>query len=248
MSFADLLIAATAVLAATTLGGLAILLFKCPSQRARTILLSFAAGMMALSAAQMAYSAHQTAGNYVLLAGFALGTFTLLVLEKFLPHLHLVLRKTHLEPSKQKVALIVGTITIHNIPEGFAVASAFAAGGPLGWLVASSIAAQDVPEGFLVSAPLACYGVSVWRSIKFALLSGLVEFAAAVGGYLFLASASWLAPWALAFSAGAMAYVILVELLPDAFQKGFERTAATAFVSGAAAALVIELLLAVPVP
>jgi len=245
MSFVELLIAATAVLAATTLGGLAILLFKCPSQRTRTILLSFAAGMMALSAAQMAYSTHQTAGNYVLLAGLALGTVTFLLLEKFLPHLHLALRKTSLEPSKKKVALIAGTITIHNVPEGLAVASAFVGGGPLGWLVASSIAAQDIPEGFLVSAPLACYGVSAWRSIKFALLSGLVEFAAAVGGYVFLASVNWLTPWALAFSAGAMAYVILVELLPDAFQKGFERTAATAFVSGAAAALAIELLLAV---
>ncbi|MEW6721740.1 MAG: ZIP family metal transporter, partial [Candidatus Micrarchaeota archaeon] len=120
----------------------------------------------------------------------------------------------------------------------------FASSVPMGWFVTGAIAVQDIPEGALVSAPLACYGVGKWKSFFFGLLSGIVEAAAAFCGWFFLSAFSGFVPVALSFSAGAMVYVILVELLPDAMEGGMERLAAAGLVAGAATAAGIALLLA----
>lgn len=240
LAFDQLFFAAILVLFSTGAGALALVLIKCPGPKLYSTLIAFSAGMMAFSSAQMAFSAHQIAGNAVLLLGLGVGVFALFALEKLLPHIHLLLRKRKMESAKKKAALIAGTITIHNVPEGLAIASAFAGGPALGWLVASSIAVQDIPEGFLAGAPLACYGLKAKRAFTFAFFSGFVEFVAAIVGYLFLSFAASLTPLALAFSAGAMAYVVMVELLPDAFQPGLERTAALSLIGGIAIAFVIE--------
>lgn len=149
------------------------------------------------------------------------------------------MRKTSISDSKKKAALIAGTITIHNLPEGFAIASSFAQSNPLGWLVTSTIAIQDVPEGTLVSAPLACYGIDCVRSFKFGVLSGLIEGVAAIFGYIFLSLVKEVIPSALGFAAGAMSYVILAELLPDAF-KGRSWKVALSFILGVVAAIGIS--------
>ncbi|OIO22903.1 hypothetical protein AUJ65_04885 [Candidatus Micrarchaeota archaeon CG1_02_51_15] len=92
----------------------------------------------------------------------------LLIVEKFLPCLHLAVRKTSLYPSKQKVALIAGTITIHDVPEGPAIASAFAADGPLGWLVAASrVSSCDLKTTLKLSAiVLITYCEAKWLGRK----------------------------------------------------------------------------------
>jgi ZIP family zinc transporter len=154
----------------------------------------------------------------------------------------MAINKTTISHSKKKVALLVGSICIHNIPEGFAVASAFAHSVGLGWLVTLSIAAQDAPEGLLVSTPLTCYGVECKRSIYLGILSGVIEGAFAILGYLFLDMLPNLTPVTLGFSSGAMLYVTLVELLPDAF-KNNPRNAALSFVFGMLIALGIAAFL-----
>ena len=232
MAFQELLLAALAAALATSLGALGVLLFRKISGTTYTALLAFSAGLMAFTAVEM-FSEARAAGDILAFGGVVLGVAAILLLEKLIPHIHLWVRRKHITPEKKKVALVVGTVTLHNIPEGFAIASAFAGSTPLGWLVTAVISLQDIPEGFLISAPLACYGMDGKRCIKYGILSGVVEFAAAVLGFLFLSVIIAATPIALAFSAGAMLFVVFVELLPDAFRKGMEYVTALSFFFGA---------------
>ena len=143
---------------------------------------------------------------------------------------------------KRKAALLAGTIILHNIPEGFAIAAAFAASSSLGWLVATSIAMQDIPEGLIVAVPLACYGLSRYRSFLWGVFSGLVELIAALAGFFVLHSVSAAMPYALGFSSGAMLYVVVFELLPDALQSEQRSLVASSFLLGAAIAYALSML------
>lgn len=241
---ADLLLGAFLALAATCLGAAAVFAFRKLDCRLSVLAMSFCAGVMAYSSAEMILQSVAQAGTFQTLAGVAAGVGAFFVLEKLLPHAHLLLRKRGLEGGKKKAALMAGTVTLHNVPEGFAIASAFAASPSLGWLVAGSIALQDVPEGAVVSVPVACYGVNARRSFGMGVLSGVVEFFAAVVGFVFLNAVSPLIPFALAFSGGAMAHVALFELFSDAWKKDAAGSAAAA-AAGIAVAWGLALLLAV---
>ncbi|MFH0836394.1 MAG: ZIP family metal transporter [Candidatus Micrarchaeota archaeon] len=244
MDFASLFLGASAAMLATSLGAAAILLFKSINKRTFSALLAFSAGVMAYSIFEMIGEA-RLAGDSVVIAGALTGVAVLFACEKIVPHVHLLLKKTNITQAKKKAALLAGTISLHNIPEGLAIASAFAGSTPLGWIVTASIALQDAPEGFLVSAPLAGYGVNTNRAFSLGILSGVIEFAAAIAGFFLLSSIIWAIPFALSFSAGAMAFVILAELLPDAINGGFKRVAAVSFVLGTATAFGLASLLGV---
>jgi ZIP family zinc transporter len=245
MAFTDLALGALAVLLATSAGSFAVLFLKGIGRRGSSSMLSFAAGIMAYSAVEMLGQSHNSAGDAVMLAGFLIGLMVIMACERIIPHIHHHIRKKELADEKKKAVLIAGTITLHNLPEGFAIATAFAASNPLGWFVTSSIALQDVPEGALVSAPLNIYGMSNRWSVAFGVLSGVAEAGAAVLGFIFLSYFASLVPFALAFSAGAMIYVVFVELMPDAVEGGMERNAALFFVAGAAIAFVMASMLSV---
>ncbi len=245
MAVPDYALGALALLLATSAGAMAGFFFGCIDRLKYSAMLSFAAGAMAFSAVEMLLQTHGLAGDVTVASGFAVGFLFLMTAEKLLPHAHMHITKKEMTKSGKKAALIAGAISLHNIPEGFAVATAFAASGPLGWFVTTAIALQDVPEGALVSTPLACYGLEKRRSVLFGVLSGAVEAAAAVLGYLFLSSFSFLVPTALAFSAGAMTYVIFVEILPDALSGRMERVVAVAFAAGAAVTFALASMFAV---
>jgi len=164
--------------------------------------------------------------------GLLVGIFVFMIIEQILPHAHILIRKRVLHHSKKKAVLLAGTMTLHNVPEGFAIASAFAASPGLGWLVTTSISIQDIPEGFVASAPLACCGVSHKQSIFWGVFSGFAEFIAAIFGYLFLSALGTLVPFALSFSAGAMSYVVVFELLPDALRGPMRNVSAISFLFG----------------
>lgn len=236
MGFSDLLFGAAAVLLATSAGAAAILGFRRLGKAAYSAMLAFCAGVMAFSSMEMLGQSHASSGDAVVVAGVLLGLLALFLSDRLLPHAHAKIRGREITASKKKAALLAGAITLHNVPEGFAIASAFAGSVPLGWLVTVSMALQDIPEGFMISAPLSCYGVDRRRSIGFGILSGVVEALAAIAGYIFLSSFTQVIPLGLAFSAGAMSYVIFAELLPDSFSGGMQRVAALSFAAGAAAA------------
>jgi len=244
MAFFDVLLGATAVFLATFFGSALIYAFKKIGRTGYAVLLSFSAGVMAFSAMEMIGQSHPYVSDAVIAVGVLSGLLALYASDRILPHVHARIRGHEISASKKKAAMIAGAITMHNVPEGLAIASAFAGSVPLGWLVTLSMAIQDIPEGFMISAPLACYGVEKRRCLNFGLLSAAVEAGAAIIGYIFLSIFTPLVPFGLAFAAGAMLYVIFAELLPDAFGERQERIAALSFAAGAAVAFGIASALA----
>ena len=245
MAFIDLAFGALCVFIATSIGSLLTLAIKKIEGKRYSAMLAFSAGVMIYSSVEMLNQSHQQSGDMILLLGFAAGVAVLMASEKLLPHIHWHIRKKNMANGKKKAVLIAGSIAIHNIPEGLSIATAFASSTPLGWFVTTSIALQDIPEGALVSAPLSAYGISRRSATLFGIFSGFIESASAVICYLFLGVFVNLIPGSLAFSSGAMAYVVFVELLPDAMENGMERLAAVAFLVGAAVAFLIASVLAI---
>lgn len=232
MELNSIILAAFVAMVATSFGSLVVILLKSRCVLNYAPLLAFSAGVMAFSAMEMLHESYNSSGEIASIIGVVVGVVTILIAEKSIPHIHRWLKKKEINESKKKAALIAGSIGIHNVPEGFAIASAFAGSGQLGWLVATSISLQDIPEGFMVTAPLSCYGVKSNKALFYGILSGVIEFISAIIGYVFLSMVSWITPFALAFSAGAMGYVVLVELLPDALSEGKEHITALAFLIG----------------
>jgi ZIP family zinc transporter len=228
---------------ATIVGAAAVFAFKRIPPSVLPIVIAYSAGMMAMAALEMLSESHALVGHQLGLAGLVGGMVVLFVLEKSLPHLHLMLHGDEIPSAKRKAAFLAGTITLHNIPEGFAIAAAFADSSSLGWLVSISIALQDIPEGMIVSMPAACYGMEQKRSFLWGALSGVAEFVAAVAGFFFLSALSKTTPFALGFSSGAMLYVVLFELLPDVLRSEVPRKGALAFIVGVAVAYLLSAII-----
>lgn len=234
MDSVGLILGSSVAMMATILGAAVVFATKRVPQSILPLIIAYSAGMMALSALEMVNEAHALFGHKSALISMLTGMAVLGVLAKMLPHAHLILRRSEMPQAMRKVTLLAGAITLHNIPEGFAIASAFSDSASLGWLVALSIAVQDFPEGLIVSMPAVCYGTTTRRSFIWGAFSGVVEFAAAIAGFFFLSTLAGATPFALGFSAGAMFYVVLFELLPDVIHGDSRQKAAVAFIAGVA--------------
>ena len=163
--------------------------------------------------------------------GFLAGGIFLRGLDAVLPHLHIGAPISEAEgvPTKwNKTTLLVLAITLHNIPEGLAVGVAFGAvvSGSGSATLAGAIALaigigiQNFPEGTAVSMPLRREGMSKGRSFWYGQLSGMVEPVAGVCGALFVIIAKPVLPYALAFAAGAMIFVVVEEVIPESQRGG----------------------------
>jgi ZIP family zinc transporter len=160
-------------------------------------------------------------------AGFLAGGFFIWVIDRLLPHLHPGLPRESAEGIStgwRRSVLLVLAITIHNIPEGLAVGVAFGAlavdlpSASLAgaWALALGIGLQNFPEGAAVSIPLRREGLTRLKSFWYGQLSGMVEPVAGVAGAFAVVLAKPVLPYALAFAAGAMIYVVVEELIPEA--------------------------------
>jgi ZIP family zinc transporter len=158
--------------------------------------------------------------------GFLMGGFFLWIIDKILPHLHLGFPMEEAEGIKtswHRSVLLVLAITLHNIPEGLAVGVAFgalasdlpAASMAGAVALALGIGIQNFPEGTAVSVPLRREGFSRLKSFWYGQLSGVVEPIAGVLGALAVILIKPILPYALAFAAGAMIYVVVEELIPE---------------------------------
>jgi len=158
--------------------------------------------------------------------GFLAGGAFLWIVDKLLPHLHLGFPREEAEGIKtswHRSILLVLAITLHNIPEGLAVGVAFGALSynlPTASLagavaLAIGIGIQNFPEGTAVSIPLRREGLSRMKSFWYGQLSGIVEPIAGVTGAAAVMLLRPLLPYALAFAAGAMIYVVVEELIPE---------------------------------
>lgn len=175
--------------------------------------------------------------------GFGAGALFLFFLDKFVPHLHINFKKEEkegVETNWHKTTLLVLAITIHNIPEGLAVGVAFGAfatgveGAELGAAIALAIGIglQNFPEGIAVSMPLRRQGVSPFRSFWYGQLSAIVEPIAGVIGAVAVIYAQPILPYALAFAAGAMIYVVIEEVVPETQRDRYTDIATLGFIGG----------------
>jgi len=222
----------------TALGAACVFLTKEVNRRLLDGMLGFASGVMIAAsywsllapAIEMSQDLSVPAW-FPAVCGFLLGGVFLFAVDKLLPHLHMGNDITEAEGPKtswQRSVLLITAITLHNIPEGLAVGVAFgaAAAGVEGAGVSSAVALalgigiQNFPEGLAVSAPLRREGWKVGKSFMYGQFSGMVEPIAGVIGAAATLLMRPLLPYALAFAAGAMIYVVAEGLIPESKSEG----------------------------
>jgi len=217
----------------TALGAALVFFFKTINRRTLDAMLGFAAGVMIAASywSLLAPAIEMAEGSGLpawvpATSGFLLGGAFLWVIDKLLPHLHPGFPKEEAEgvsTSWRRSILLVLAITIHNIPEGLAVGVAFGAlaadlpSASLGGAIALAIGIgiQNFPEGTAVSVPLRREGLSRGKCFWYGQLSGIVEPIAGVLGAALVIVMQPVLPYALAFAAGAMIYVVVEELIPE---------------------------------
>lgn len=218
----------------TTLGAAAVFLFRGRSSAlAQRVFLGFAAGVMIaasvwsllIPAIERAEDAGQI-GWLPAAGGFVIGVAFLMGLHQIIPHLHPGEKHPEGLPSRwERPTLLFTAVTLHNIPEGMSVGLLFAMaglnGGDPGMLgmavaLALGIGIQNVPEGAAVSLPMLQEGMSAPKAFAMGALSGLAEPVFGVLVVLGVTALTPWMPWLLAFSAGAMMYVVVEELIPEA--------------------------------
>lgn len=217
----------------TALGAALVFFFKTINRKVLDGMLGFAAGVMiAASYWSLLAPAIEMAEGSSLPAwipattGFLLGGLFLYIADKIIPHLHLGFPMDEAEGPKtswHRSILLVLAITLHNIPEGLAVGVAFGAlasdlpSATLAGAIALAlgIGIQNFPEGAAVSVPLRREGFSRLKSFAYGQASGIVEPIAGVLGAASVIFIKPILPYALAFAAGAMIYVVVEELIPE---------------------------------
>jgi ZIP family zinc transporter len=187
--------------------------------------------------------------------GFFLGALFLYFLDKKIPHLHLFEKVEKAEGPKtnlKKTELLVLAIGLHNIPEGLAVGVTFGAlaqGMDVGVGMAGAIALaigmgiQNAPEGFAVSMPLRRQGLSKWKSWQWGQLSAIVEPIFAVIGAAIVMTVLPILPYALAFAAGAMIFIVVEEVIPESQRGGNTDLATMGLIVGFIVMMILDVSL-----
>ncbi|NCT19194.1 MAG: ZIP family metal transporter [Flavobacteriia bacterium] len=183
--------------------------------------------------------------------GFFLGALFIFGLDKILPHLHINFKESEKEGIKtpwHKTTLLTLAITLHNIPEGLAIGVLFGGvaagfdGATIGGAVALAlgIGLQNFPEGIAVAMPLRRAGMSKRKSFMYGQASALVEPIAAVLGAWAVLTFQPILPYALAFAAGAMIFVVVEEVIPETQQDKHTDIATMGFIGGFIIMMVLD--------
>lgn len=245
----------------TALGASVVFLTRTASQRFLDGMMGFAAGVMiaasfwSLLAPSIAMAEEIGSIPWVPAAiGFAAGWIFLWVLDRGIPHLHIGFPIEKAEGPKSsfhRTTLLVLAITLHNIPEGLAIGVAFgalAAGMPTAALAGAvaltlGIGIQNFPEGLAISMPLRRDGMEPLKSFWYGQLSAVVEPIAAVAGAVVVILVRPLLPYALAFAAGAMVFVVVEEVIPESQLNGNEGQATAGFLAGFLLMMILDVAL-----
>jgi len=227
--------------------------------RLQKTLLGFASGVMVAASVWSllipAMEMEESKGAWAVLpaaVGFLLGMGFLLLLDELTPHLHLGSNTPEgLRSHLSRTTMLALAVTIHNLPEGMAVGVVFAGaeGGVANLSLASAlavsigIAIQNIPEGAIISMPMRAAGNSKWRSFLIGSLSGAVE---PIGGLAVVLLASLMTPalpYLLAFAAGAMFYVVVEELIPEASEGKHSNLSTIGFAIGFVLMMVLDVVM-----
>ena len=228
-------------------------------ERVQKTLLGFASGVMVAASVWSllipAMEMEEAKGAWSVLpaaVGFLLGILFLLALDELTPHLHLGTDKPEGPRLRlSRTAMLALAVTIHNLPEGMAVGVVFAgAEQGIGSIslasavaVSLGIAIQNVPEGAIISMPMRVEGNSRWRSFLIGSLSGAVEPVGALAVVLLASLLTPVLPYMLAFAAGAMFYVVVEELIPEASAGRHTNLSTIGFAVGFVLMMVLDVVL-----
>ncbi|HAP50995.1 MAG TPA: ZIP zinc transporter [Porphyromonadaceae bacterium] len=244
----------------TMLGSAFVFLMKgAMPDRVQKSLLGFASGVMVAASVWSllipAMEMEAGRGAWSVLpaaAGFLAGIAFLLLIDDVTPHLHL--GSEHPEGPRSKLSrtsMLALAVTIHNLPEGMAVGvvHAGAAQGSAGITLASAVAVsvgiaiQNIPEGAIISMPMRAAGNTCWRSFVIGSLSGAVEPVGGLAVVLLASVLTPLLPYLLAFAAGAMFYVVVEELIPEASTGRHTNLSTIGFAVGFVLMMVLDVVM-----
>ena len=223
--------------------------------RLQKTLLGFASGVMvAASVWSLLLPSIEMAQSSIVPAavGFMAGIAFLLLIDELTPHLHVGAAKAEGPKSRlSRTAMLALAVTIHNLPEGMAVGVVFAGAdsGVTNISLASAIAVslgiaiQNVPEGAIISMPMRAAGNSRWRSFLIGSLSGTVEPVGALAVLLLSSLVLPVLPYMLAFAAGAMFYVVVEELIPEASSGQHTNVSTIGFAIGFVLMMVLDVVM-----
>lgn len=186
--------------------------------------------------------------------GFLAGAMFIFALDRYMPHLHINFAEEEKEGMKtqfRKTTLLILAITLHNIPEGLAVGVLFGAAAegmpeasiPGAIALAIGIGIQNFPEGLAVAVPLRRLGVSRLKSFWYGQMSAIVEPFAGVLGAIAVIHMQPVLPFALAFAAGAMIYVVVEEVIPETQRDRFTDVSVLGFIGGFLVMMILDVAL-----
>lgn len=220
---------------ATFIGALPVLLPINLTQRVQGIMLGFGGGVMLAATsfslivpateAAIAQGQSQISAALIIVVGMLLGGIFLQLAHQFLPHEHFFKGQENVRYNNLKrIWLFIAAITIHNFPEGLAVGVNFGNNNITNGIpIAIGIGLQNLPEGLVVALSLVAEKYSAGYAVWISLLTGLVEPIGGLIGLGVVNIANFILPWAMAFAAGAMLFVISDEIIPESHRKGLEK-------------------------
>lgn len=229
------------------------------SVRLQKSLLGFASGVMVAASVWSllipAMDMESESGKWAVMpaaVGFLLGMGFLLLIDCLTPHLHIGTDKPEgLRSQLSRTAMLALAVTIHNLPEGMAVGVVFAGADSTvsnislssALAVSVGIAIQNIPEGAIISMPMRAEGNSRLRSFLIGSLSGAVEPIGAVAVLLLASLLVPVLPYMLAFAAGAMFYVVIEELIPEASSGQHSNLSTIGFAFGFVLMMVLDVVM-----
>lgn len=244
----------------TTLGSACVFFMKGQMKPLiQKMLLGFASGVMVAASVWSllipSMEMSENMGKYAFIpaaAGFLLGIFFLLMMDQAVPHLHMGAEKSEgPKCSLKKTTMLVLAVTLHNIPEGMAVGVVFA--GMLSqnteitmagaFALSIGIAIQNFPEGAIISMPLKSEGTGKGKAFLYGMLSGAVEPVAAGITILLAGFITPVLPYLLSFAAGAMLYVVVEELIPEASEGEHSNIGTIGFAAGFVLMMILDVAL-----
>lgn len=223
---------------ATGLGALPFFFTKKLSVKWLSIGNAVAAGCMVGATVLLGWSGYHSKPSSMWI-GAVIGALFIVLAQRILKKLPSVSIHNIAEADARKILLIVIVMTVHSLSEGVGIGVAFGNGTSFGLLIALALAIHNIPEGLAISLVLYPRGISAWKTAGWSVFSSLPQLLA-VPAYIFVEHFHPYLPYGLGFAAGAMIWLALTELLPDALKEGSKQSVAIFFILSTAVMILLE--------